>query len=206
MATNELLIEKSYSHTTTVKSGWKEAYGLKSQQTNDNTDSFFLVDIFVLNTPFSSPRLSLTTPSEGGNTGLYSLPPPTCLLTLNSTLCVSLLLPECVWGLPHRQDWLLSSTALHSISLKGELIAYPERSRKPCPEPESSNENSLAPDFVLLSTDLPCCQCATAGGRRRTALVILSLRSHCHPVMSGKWNLFSFKTADSSIKYTQHTL
>lgn len=50
---------------------------------------FFLLDIFVLNTPFSSPRVSLRTSSEE-NTGLYSSPP----LVLNGTLCASLLVFE----------------------------------------------------------------------------------------------------------------
>lgn len=96
---------------------------------NYDTYVFFLVDIFVLNTPFSSPKISQRTSSEGGegeNTGLYSFRPsnsnlracPSMALCVQVCWCLNDF--EATW----RQDWVLCSNerALQGISLKGEFI------------------------------------------------------------------------------------
>lgn len=72
------------------------AYSQDSQQKLQRMFLFFLVDIFVLNIPFSSPKVSLRASSEGGkHWAVFFLPQTqTCLLALNGTLCASLLVFE----------------------------------------------------------------------------------------------------------------
>lgn len=97
---------------------------------NYDTYVFFLVDIFVLNTPFSSPKISQRTSSEGGGGRKHwavffpSLKLKSACLPLNGTLCASLLVFKWLWGYMGRQDWVLCSNerALQGISLKGEFI------------------------------------------------------------------------------------
>lgn len=80
---------------------------------NYYTHFFFLPDIFVLNTPFSSPKVSLRTSSEGGkHWAVFFLSPlkfKPAGFALNGTLCASLLVFQWVWGHTGRQDWGLSS-------------------------------------------------------------------------------------------------
>lgn len=102
---------------------WTWWNGLLTEQPNrdHNTDFFLLVDIFVVSKPFSSPKVSLRTSSDGGNTGLYSFTltlKPACLPSM--ALCVHVYV--CLNGCEgtRRQDWLLSSNerASQGISLK----------------------------------------------------------------------------------------
>ncbi len=139
---------------------------------NYNTDFFFLLDIFVLNTPFSSPKVSLRTSSEGGKHWAVFFPPQTQnrLLALNGTLCASLLVFEWVWG--HTETRLgpvLQWEGFARYLPKWWIHRGLEWNRKPCPEPESSDAPGtcmqalrrtacLAPMFFL-SIDLPCCCC-----------------------------------------------
>lgn len=51
------------------------AHSSKKANQNYNTDLFFLLDIFVLNTPFSSPNVGLTTSSAGGKHWAVFFPP-----------------------------------------------------------------------------------------------------------------------------------
>lgn len=155
-----------------VESGWVEMrFGSDEMAYSPirsyNTEFFFsLLDIFVLNTPFSSPRVSLRTSSEE-NTGLYSLPTPR---SSSMALCVKV-----CWCLnesegTQRQDGGLSSAkrALQGISLKSWIHRGPEWSRKPCPNllgvsgclhAALRRTGCLALSCVFLSVDLPCCGC-----------------------------------------------
>lgn len=140
---------------------------------NYNIDLLFPIDIFALNTPISSARVSLRTSGEGGKHWAVFFPPKTqtCLLALNGTLCASLLVFEWVWGHMETRLGLVLQWEGFARYLPKRWIHWGlEWNRKPCPEPESSDAPGtymqvlrrtawLVPDCVFLSTDLPCCCC-----------------------------------------------
>lgn len=154
----------------TVKLGGNEIWnwwnGLFTKNANRTLISFFPLDISVLTTPFSSPKVSLRTSSTGEKHWAVLFPPlklKTCLLALNGTLCASLLVFEWVWG--HTETRLGPV-----LQWEGRTRYLPKRwihwglewNRKPCPRPESSDAPSaymqdlrrtacLAPDDVFLS-------------------------------------------------------
>lgn len=119
----------------------------------NNRDFFFLGDIFVLNVPFSSPKVRAS--SLGGKHWTVFFPTlirtQTCLLALNGTLCASLLvfkrrhMETRVGPVLQREGfaWYLPKSWIHWGL---------EWNRKPCPTPvlrrsgyihAGSKENSL---------------------------------------------------------------
>lgn len=159
---------------------WNGSFMAKVNR-NYNTDFFFLADIFVLNTPFSSPKVSLWTSSEGGKHWGCFLPPSTktCLLALNGTLCASLLVFEWVRG--HVETRLAPvlqwegfarylSKKVNSLGswVEQETLPSARVLRRSKYMRASSQTSLLAPNCVFLSGDLPVNATAAAAAVRKS--------------------------------------
>lgn len=147
-----------YSLHTTVEQGGNRLVHWKVNR-NYNTDFFFPLWIFLGSTDHSAQNIKWR---KKHWVIFFLLQTQTCPLTLNGTLCVSLLVLEWVWRhTDTRLGPVLQKEGHCTVSLpKVNSLGIPN-SEAGNPAPNQSPQIRtvcLAPDFVLLSIDLPCRQ------------------------------------------------